>query len=193
MSRYSILILLAALLVAGSTVAQSPQHALPTSLYADRKAFGVGDVVTILIMEYSQGSNEAATNTGVDHSIDASTEGASGTSILGSFGVKAGIKSDQKSNGNTTRAGSLKGKLTARIVELLPNDHLKIEGQRKVIINGEEQVTIISGLVRRADILSDNTIYSYLMSDATISYKGRGIVDEAQKPGWISRGINWLF
>jgi len=76
---------------------------------------------------------------------------------------------------------------------MLPNDQLKLEGQRKVVINGEEQTTVLSGVVRRTDILSDNTVFSYLISDATISFKGRGVVDQASKPGYISRFINWLF
>ena len=166
---------------------------MPISLYTDRKAIQVGDVVTILLMEYSSGSNEASTNTGTQHTLDASSALSNSASILGSFGVKAGVNSDQKSNGNTTRAGSLRGKLSARVVEMLPNDQLKLEGARKVVINGEEQTTILSGVVRRTDILSDNTVFSYLMSDAAITYKGRGIVDQAQQPGLLSRAINWFF
>jgi len=166
---------------------------MPCSLFSDRKAIQIGDVVTILLMEYSSGSNEAATNTAVEGTFDASAGGSGGADFLGSFGLKAGVKNDAKSNGGTSRQGSLRGKLSAKVVELLPNGQLKLEGQRKVVINGEEQATILAGIVRRTDIQSDNTIYSYLISDATISYKGVGIVDQAAKPGVITRFINWLF
>jgi len=149
--------------------------------------------VTILLMEYSQGTNEASTNAGFENLFEASSGTSGGADFLGSFGLKTGITNDSKSAGTTTRQGSLKGKISARVVELLPNDQLKLEGQRKVIINGEEQVTILSGIVRRSDIQADNTVYSYLISDAAISYRGRGVVDQAAKPGYITRFINWLF
>jgi len=190
--KNSIYIIILTCLLVSSALAQTPTLT-PVSLFSDRKAVEVGDVVTILLMEYSSGSNEAATNTGIENMFDASAGGSGGADFLGSFGLKAGAKNDSKSNGGTSRQGSLRGKLSAKIVELLPNDHVKLEGQRKVVINGEEQATILAGVVRRTDIQSDNTVYSYLISDATISYKGVGIVDQAAKPGIITRFINWLF
>jgi len=62
-----------------------------------------------------------------------------------------------------------------------------------VEINGEEQTTVLSGIVRARDIQSDNTVYSYLIADASIAYRGRGLVNDAGKPGILSRFINWLF
>jgi len=91
------------------------------------------------------------------------------------------------------RAAPLRGKMSAQIVDILPNGNLKIEGKRTVEINGEEQTTILTGVVRPRDILSDNTVYSYLIADASISYRGRGMVNDAAKPGILSRFINWLF
>lgn len=185
------MILLAAF--ASLAFAQATPRPMPQSLYTDSKAFGVGDVVTILLMEYSSGSNEASTNTGFENLLDASYIGSDKAAAIGGLGLKAGISNNSKNNGNTSRQGSLKGKLSARVVEILPNGQLKLEGQRKVVINGEEQTTVLSGVVRRGDILADNTVYSYLISDAAITYKGRGVVDQAQQPGILSRFLNWLF
>jgi len=184
--------LVIAVMCGGAVHGQTPR-VMPTSLFADKKAIEIGDVVTILLMEYTSGSNEAATNSGIEDVFDASVAGAGAANVLGSFGLKAGVNNNSKSNGNTSRQGSLRGKLSAKIVEMLPNGQLKLEGQRKVVINGEEQTTVLSGVVRRTDILSDNTVFSYLISDAAISYKGRGQVDQASQPGYITRFINWLF
>jgi flagellar L-ring protein precursor FlgH len=83
--------------------------------------------------------------------------------------------------------------MSARIIELLSNGDLKIEGRRMVEINGEEQITVLTGIVRPSDVLADNTVYSFLIADASISYRGRGLVDDAAKPGILSRFVNWLF
>lgn len=175
------------------SLAQESSRQVPLSLYTDRRAINVGDIVTILLMEYSQGSNESSTNTGVETLFEGANAATGIADVIPTFGLKTGFSNDSKGSGGTTRQGSLKGKLSARIVEILPNDNVRLEGQRKVIINGEEQLTVLTGIVRRNDIAADNSIYSYLVSDAAISYKGRGIVDEASKPGFLTRAINWLF
>ena len=175
------------------STAQVASNLMPKSLYTDNRGIVVGDIVTILLMEYSQGTNESSTNTGVENMFEGSNSGTGLADIVPTFGLKTGFANDSKGGGGTTRQGSLKGKLSARIVEILPNNNVRLEGQRKVIINGEEQTTILTGIVRTNDIAADNSIYSYLISDAAISYKGRGVIDAASKPGFLTRAINWLF
>lgn len=163
------------------------------SLFADRRAFRLGDVVTILLMEYASGSNEALTNTDLKTLLEATGQlGATG-GVRGGQGIGGSIGNNNQSRGTTTRSGQLKGKLAARVVEILPNGNLKLEGHRQVVINGETQTLTLTGIVRPADIQSDNTIYSYLVSDAVIVYKGKGVIDEVAKPGLLIRFINWLF
>ena len=186
-------VLTVVLSLADASYSQIASNAKPRSIFTDRRAIEIGDIVTILLMEYSQGSNESSTNTGVEQLFEGSSAGTGLADVIPSFGLKAGFSNDSKGGGGTSRQGSLKGKLSARIVEILPNNNVRIEGQRKVIINGEEQVTILTGIVRRDDIEADNSIYSYLVSDAAISYRGNGSVESASKPGILTRAINWLF
>ncbi|MBM3328386.1 MAG: flagellar basal body L-ring protein FlgH [Calditrichaeota bacterium] len=177
---------------AASTPDRSARSA-PASLFADQRAFRIGDVVTILLMEYTSGSNEATTNSDLEHLIEATSASSGVLSAIPGLGLKSSLSSDSKAKGGTSRSGQLRGKMAARVVEMLPNGNLKLEGQRKVEVNGEEQITVLTGLVRPRDILSDNSVFSYLIADAAISYKGRGVVDQAQKPGLIIRFFNWLF
>ncbi len=187
------LVSLLAILPSPGAFAQTSNKQHPQSLFIDRRAVDVGDIVTILLMEYSQGSNESSTNIGVETLFEGANTGTGVADIIPTFGLKTGFANDSKGGGGTTRQGSLRGKLSARIVEILPNDNVRLEGQRKVIINGEEQTTVLTGIVRRKDIAADNSIYSYLISDAAISYKGKGVVDSASQPGFLTRAINWLF
>ncbi len=100
---------------------------------------------------------------------------------------------EYKAQGGTSRKGSLKGKVSARVVDVLSNGLLQLEGQRTVTVNGEEQITVMTGIVRPRDIKSDNTVMSYLVADAAISYMGKGTVEKAAEPGFFSKIFNWLF
>ncbi|MBE9529017.1 MAG: flagellar basal body L-ring protein FlgH, partial [Proteobacteria bacterium] len=74
-----------------------------------------------------------------------------------------------------------------RIVDVLPNGNLVIEGKKDTILNKELQYLVLSGIVRPEDISEQNTIPSYLMSDARIEYSGKGVLADEQKPGWLGR------
>ncbi|HHY14757.1 MAG TPA: flagellar basal body L-ring protein FlgH, partial [Firmicutes bacterium] len=107
--------------------------------------------------------------------------------------LKVGGGDTFKADGSTTRGGSLTAKITTRVVESLPNGTMRIEGKQKIMINGEEQEIIISGLVRNRDVAPDNTILSTFVADAEIAFMGTGIVADKNSPGIITRLFNWLF
>ena len=60
-------------------------------------------------------------------------------------------------------------------------------------VNGDKQTMILTGTIRPQDITADNIVYSYYIADAQISYKGKGPVNQGQRPGWLFRIINWIF
>jgi len=144
------------------------------SLFSDRRAYQVGDVVTILIVEHAVGSNEAGTNTDVQNELGLSAVG-SGDMATTNMGINGQWKNKSDGSGETRRSGTLQGVLSARIIEISPSGNLIIEGSRSVVINGE------------------NTVYSYNVADAQISYTGKGDVNRASKPGYITRILNWIF
>jgi flagellar L-ring protein precursor FlgH len=59
-------------------------------------------------------------------------------------------------------------------------------------VNGEEQTIKLSGIVRPSDVLADNSVYSFNISDAIIVFEGSGIVSRAQGPGWLTKLLHWL-
>jgi flagellar L-ring protein precursor FlgH len=162
------------------------------SLFSDRRAYQVGDVVTILIVEHAVGSNESGTNTDVDNQMGLSAVGTGDLSST-NMGLNGQWKHKSDGTGATSRSGTLQGTLSAKIMEITPTGNLVIEGSRSVIINGEKQVTMLKGTVRAEDISGQNTVYSYNVADALISYTGKGDVNSASKPGYFTRMLNWLF
>jgi flagellar L-ring protein precursor FlgH len=188
-----------ALVLAATTVlATSPaaaQNALidlrtGRSLVSDAKALGVGDIVTILIVE----STSANATTKMDASSKTEVSGGPGLGILAPFSAW-GLDAENKhtGDGKTTRTGDLQAEISVRIQELLPNGYFRLVGTRLVEINGDRQVIEISGICRPQDIRADNTILSTYIADAQIAYSGTGALNDAAQPGVITRIVNWLF
>lgn len=174
--------------------AQKLENVINRSLFTDKKAYHEGDIVTILLMEFTEGSNGTETNTNSDNRAQASASTSGKLSdLIPTFGLDSQITQRSDNSGITTSRGKLSGKITAVITEVLDNGLLTIQGTRAVNINGEKQTTIITGLVRTEDISSGNTIYSYNIANAQISYKGKGPATEGGKPGILTRIWNWIF
>ncbi|MFO7264667.1 MAG: flagellar basal body L-ring protein FlgH [Limnochordales bacterium] len=162
------------------------------SLFSDRKARRVGDLVTIIIVERAQATQTASTQTGREGALQVGP--ISLADLLPVIPPISGSASDKSnSSGSTTRGGSVNARMTAKVVEVLPNGNLVIEGRQTIVINGEEQVIVVSGIVRPQDIEPDNTVLSTYIADATIVYNGTGPIGDAQEPGLLTRLLNWLF
>lgn len=161
------------------------------SLYEDRKAKREGDLVTVIIVEQAQARQTAGTSTGKGSEVSVGP----GVGVLADLIplMKLGGGDNFKADGSTARGGSLTAKITTKVVETMSNDTMRIEGRQKIMINGEEQEIVISGVVRNRDIAPDNTILSTFVADAEIAFLGTGIVADKNNPGIITRVFNWLF
>ncbi len=164
------------------------------SYYLDHKASGIGDLVTIIIVENSKASQQAATNTGKAGEVGVSPSGGL-LNFIPIFGARGESKSDSK--GSTTRGGSINARVTARVVEIEPGGALVLEGKQRIVVNKEQQEIMLRGVVRPEDISPDNTVLSTFLADAQIEYKGEGSIGgKRQSPGLITNffGLfDWLF
>ena len=95
--------------------------------------------------------------------------------------------------GETSRSGSLTARMSATIVEVLPNGNLKVQGSREVIINQEKQRLTLTGIVRPEDVKANNTVMSTFLADARITYDGKGPVHGAQRRGLFTRLLSIIF
>jgi flagellar L-ring protein precursor FlgH len=162
-------------------------------MFADRIARQVGDVLTVQIVENTSATALATTNTKEEYKADLSGGSSGGFSKLIPFGANGGTKSEHKGDGRTVRQGRLTGTLTAKVVEVYPNGNMRIEGQKCLIINGERQMTILTGVVRPEDVAPGNVVSSDVIADAEIAFKGKGVLANAERPGLIARLFDWLF
>jgi flagellar L-ring protein precursor FlgH len=173
-------------------------------LFVNAKARQVGDIVTVNIVESSRATNKATTKTGRNSSVSGGLTNffnmeqgyPSDRPFFNPFSsVTAGLQSDFDGSGTTARSGALNAYMTARIVEILPNGNLCIQGNREVRVNNENQVITLTGLVRPRDISADNVVRSTYIADARITYSGTGSVNDRQQPGWLMRILDkvWPF
>jgi flagellar L-ring protein precursor FlgH len=170
-----------------------------TGLSADRRAREVNDLVTIRVLEniVAEGSADTALT----------KEGTSFGALTKFFGLETKLpdfmdpaalidtasKTDFKGGGATNRTGLLMATITARVVEVLPNGDLVLEGVREVDINGDRQIIVLTGVVRTADVLPDNSVLSPKVGQFRIRYFGQGLIKDNLKPGWLVRILNKIF
>ena len=175
--------------------AQDLRDNLSRSLFADQKANHVGDAVTILVVETSSASNTAQTTASRTSNISLSAAGnlPSSAGTAPSLGATIGTTNSFSGQGGTSSGGSIQAQISATVDSVLPNGNLWVVGNRMIVINGEEQIIKISGVIRPSDIQTDNSVYSYNISDATIIFKGNGIVSRVQEPGWLTKFFHWIF
>ena len=183
-------------------------------MFIDTKARNVGDIVTVKIEESAKATNKANTETERTSSLEAGIEKLFGledwwtNDVMGNvkgswpkidpFGnpsIKGSLKSEFEGDGETSRSGSLDAFITCRVIEVISNGNLKIVGTREVMVNYENQMIILSGIIRPRDIAEDNVILSTFVSDAKIAYSGSGVVNDRQRPGWLANLMNtvWPF
>ncbi len=181
-------------------------------LLADNRARRVGDVVMVNIVEEASSKLTADTTADRDSSINlgvSSMFGKEDTRLLPfgpSFGLKGDVGEDKtmvKANaattfegtGETKRESTVTATVAARVVKIMPNGLMQIEGSREVKVNEETQVLVVRGLIRSKDITPDNAILSSYVADAHIEYYGRGVLADKQRPGWLTRLLEniWPF
>jgi flagellar L-ring protein FlgH len=160
------------------------------ALTADHKAFRVGDVLTVQVVENAMATANADTGTqrrnnlGVDLSLDyhRSRHASANASIGGDF----------DGGGSTERAGKLVAQLTVSIRDVLANGDLLVAGEQQLTINDERQRIAVTGRVRPQDISEANVVLSSRIADADITYVGEGHLADRQKPAWWRQVADWV-
>jgi flagellar L-ring protein FlgH len=186
------IITLIAILTAANFAQDMRQNSF-SSLFSDLKANRIGDAITIVVVESSQASNNAETSAGRTSDVGFDLSGGSGSSSSKIGSVDIGSNNDFKGSGATKQSGMIKTKISATVDSVLQNGNLVLTGNKKITINGEEQTISIKGIVRTSDINSDNSVYSYNLSEAEIQMTGKGLIGDVQEPGWLTKFFHMIF
>ena len=166
-------------------------------LFADLKARRVGDILTIRLNEITAASKSAVTKT-----TKTTTVNNTGPTIFGRTPTVSGVPifttalagaDSFDGEGSSTQGNSLAGSLTVTVMEVQSNGNLVVQGDKTLKLNQGDEFVHVSGVVRPADIATDNTVTSDKVADAHISYSGKGVINSANSMGWLARFFNSVF
>ncbi len=161
--------------------------------------FQVGDVITVLLDERTQGSRSTSTNVSREAKNNIVPAGMAGRLISGRAGL-AGLNLNDSSatsagSGTADQTASLSGSLAVSVVEVLPNGNLVVRGEKQLSLSEGSEVIQVSGVIRPQDVSPNNTVLSRRLAHSQIAYRGSGDLAAASQPGWGTKLLNrfWPF
>ena len=162
-----------------------------TDLFRDTRAYRVGDILTVTLVEQTDAQVRSSTSTAKDDSMVLSADLLFGIVPTHNDEEIAESNSDASRNfngtGTSSQSNSLQGSLTVIVARVFSNGNLEVRGEKIVSINQGSEYIRLSGLVRQADIAPDNTVLSTKIANARVSYGGGGALAQANSAGWLSR------
>lgn len=161
------------------------------SLFSNSKRqFSEGDLITVIVVERTEASQNAQSSGSKDGSVSV----APGGGLLNFIPlISASGELEHNASGSTSKDNRFQTSITAKVVEVLDNGVLKVEGRRMIKIDGEEQEVVIVGYIREEDITVNNTVLSTFLADAEIHLTGSGAINNKTTPGLMTRLLEWLF
>jgi flagellar L-ring protein precursor FlgH len=160
-------------------------------LMGDRRAGYINDLVTIRVEENvtATGSADSTVNKKGDANVSMPEPISKG---LEKF-LPTNSETKFKGSGSTSRQTTLSANMTARVVEVLPNGDLVVEGVREIDVNGDRQLVVLTGVVRVLDILPGNIVTSARIGQLRIRSLSQGLIKDSLTPGWLIRALNKVF
>ncbi len=167
--------------------------ALAQSLFSDMKAAAVGDVLSVIIAENANASQQSksSSSSDTDMSLNAAASG-NVANFLPVFGGSSSMGSSYKGEDGTQQNDKLTGRISVRIIEVTGNGIFKIKGERKLGVNGTDNIMRLEGFIRSRDITTENTVYSFNVAEAKITYRDGGLTDGFLAKGTTGKIFTWL-
>ena len=164
------------------------------TLFADVRAYEVGDIVSVVLVESTSAAKSADTELDKGSSVDIANPTIVGAPVEwstngNSYNLNMGLDSTSSFGGeaSSSQNNSLLGSIAVQVSQVLPNGNLMIQGEKWIQINQGDEYIKLRGIIRPEDLSSTNSIPSTLVADARISYGGTGPLEETNSPGWLTR------
>lgn len=181
-------------------------------LFTDNRARRVGDIVLVKMVEQTKAKHKsditstktANTNFGVGALFGSQNAsfigpGSLGSNLTGAVGPGAAMGTTSNSSlattGETKNENYVTTVLAVRVLNVMPNGLLQLEGAREVKVNAETQYMVVTGMARAIDVAADNSVLSTQVADLHVQYFGKGVLADKMKPGWFTRLMDnfWPF
>lgn len=170
----------------GSLMPQTNATPLPMrSLFQDKRPSQVGDIITVVLNETTLAKKAGGTSAGRTGRSGVGIQAdSSNKSNLLRLGVDGGGSFD--GSGTSSASNEVSGTITVTVMEIFPNGNLRVEGAKRIAVGAEEEVIRFGGVISPLTI-KGNTVLSTQVADVRIEYRGAGITDQVQRPGWLTQ------
>ncbi|MCP3905583.1 MAG: flagellar basal body L-ring protein FlgH [Planctomycetes bacterium] len=193
-----------------SSNASIPHALRDTSMFAitppDARIFKLHDLVQIVVRETSRAKSKHELETGKDYDIDGRISAwphlvlsdllelqlndGSGEDLPA---VRLGLSKEFEGEGDYKREDDFTARVTAEIVDILPNGNLVLEGHTEVQNDEETSSIMVTGVCRQEDVTAANTVLSNQIHNLRVKKMNRGELKKTNEKGIIAKFLDALF
>jgi flagellar L-ring protein FlgH len=173
-----------------TAAADSTRPAAParSSWVSDRRNFVVGDIITVLIDDYTISTaikeniaqDDRTRGLGVSVRVPNTSQNAN---------IDASNRANQQQRGQARRENRFQNEMSVRVVSVGQNGLLQVQGTKLIDIDRAKQDIVFTGWVRAQDISSGNLVESSRVADAQLTYQSPGPLGKP-KQGLLTRVIS---
>ena len=161
-------------------------------LYVGTRARSLGDMLTIVLVENTSTSKSTTGQTDRDGSLALTPPTSGLLSFLNPNALNASGQGSFTGGGNAAQQSQLNGTVAVTISAIYPNGTAEVVGEKQMSLSQGHEWVQFAGRVRLIDINADNRLSSAQVANARIIYSGKGAVQQASRPGWLSRFFNFV-
>ena len=158
-------------------------------LFEDYKARLIGDLLTVELTERNSASKSSESSVARENDIGFSVPTVSGVAGKSFQGAELEAESDNQfdASGSASNENDFSGTVTVTVVDVYPNGHLLVSGEKQIAMSRGTEFIRFSGVVDPVNISRENSVLSTQVADARIEFRANGYIDEAQTMPWLSR------
>ena len=161
-------------------------------LVTGTRARALGDMVTIILTEATATSKSTTGKTQREGSFGITPPAKGPLDFLDPEALKAAAEASFTGGGNAAQQSRLNGAVAVTIAAIYPNGTAEVVGEKQMMFSQGDEWVQFAGRIRLVDIDGDNRLASSQVANARIIYSGKGAVQQASRPGWLSRFFNMI-
>ncbi|KWV91671.1 flagellar basal body L-ring protein FlgH [Erythrobacter sp. YT30] len=162
------------------------------NLVTGTRARRLGDMVTIVLVENTNSSKSASGDTQRDGSFSLTPPTSGPLSFINPNALNPSGQGSFSGSGSAAQQSQLSGTVAVTIAAIYPNGTAEVVGEKQMSLSQGNEWVQFAGRIRLVDIDADNRLASSQVANARIIYSGKGAVQQASKPGWLSRFFNMI-
>lgn len=157
------------------------------NLVTGNRARALGDMVTIVLVEATSTTKSTQGRTNREGSFGITPPASGPLDFLNPEALKAAAEGSFTGGGNAAQQSRLNGAVAVTIAAIYPNGTAEVVGEKQMMFSQGDEWVQFAGRIRLVDIDGDNRLASSQVANARIIYSGKGAVQQASRPGWLSR------